>query len=207
MTKRSPTPSPNQYELTEMQLKFCQEFVKDLNGTQAYIRAGYRSKDENTAAVGASRLLRTDKIRAYLGEVLNLNEALVISEIAKIAFADITDVADFTANSMTVKSSDSLSDRGKAALQSIKFTERYTEDGRVCTVEVKMHDKLAALEKLMRRLRLYPKELNTMGAVTHLLSQGLLTDEQARTILNGISGIEESLRSLTTGKPQSTDTE
>ncbi len=186
----------NPHSLTDLQLRFCQEFVKDLNKTQAYLRAGYKSKDENSAAASASRLLRVGKIRAYLGEILNLSEISVISEIAKIAFANIADVADFDSRSITVKSSSTISDRGKAALQSIKFTERYTEEGKVCSVEIKMHDKLAALEKLMKRLRMYPKELNTMSAVTHLLSQGLLTDEQARTILNGISSIEEGLRSL-----------
>ena len=211
MARRSPPKTPedtnNPHGLTDMQLRFCQEFVKDLNRTQAYLRAGYKSKDENSAAAAASRLVRTGKIRDYLGEVLNLSETSVISEIAKIAFANITDVADFTTNSITVKSSDTLGDRGKSALQSIKFTERYTEDGRVCTVEVKMHDKLAALEKLMRRLRMYPKDLNTMSAVTHLLSQGLLTDEQAKVILDGVSGIEEGLRSLTSRKPVNHDAE
>jgi len=203
MAKRAENP----HGLTDLQLRFCQEYVKDLNGTKAYFRAGYTAKSESAAGAGASALVANPKIKAYLGEILNLTEASVISEIAKIAFANITDVADFTSNSITVKSSDVLSDRGKSALQSIKFTERYTEDGRICTVEVKMHDKLAALEKLMRRLRMYPKDLNTMSAVTHLLSQGLLTDEQARVILDGVSGIEEGLRSLTSRKPEPTDAE
>ncbi|MBD2364583.1 terminase small subunit [Anabaena minutissima FACHB-250] len=191
----------NPHGLTDLQLRFCQEFVKDLNKTQAYLRAGYKSKDENSAAASASRLLRVGKIRAYLGEVLNLSETSVISEIVKIAFANITDIVDFSDKSITIKSSANLSDRAKSALQSISFTERYTEEGKVTTVQVKMHDKLAALEKLMKRLRMYPKEMTTMSAVTHLLSQGLLTDEQAKVIIDGVSGIEEGLRSLTDRQP------
>ncbi|MBN3949382.1 MAG: terminase small subunit [Nostoc sp. NMS7] len=203
MAKRAENP----HGLTDLQLRFCQEYVKDLNGTKAYLRAGYTAKSESAAAAGASALITNPKIKIYLGELLSLTEASVISEIAKIAFANFTDIADFTSNSISVKSSDTLSDRGKSALQSIKFTERYTEEGKICTVEVKMHDKLAALEKLMRRLRLYPQAMSTMSAVTHLLSQGLLTDDQARVIIDGVSGIEEGLRSLTSRKPESTDTE
>ncbi|WP_083468666.1 terminase small subunit [Nostoc piscinale] len=191
----------NSHELTDLQLRFCHEYAKDLNATKAYLRAGYTAKSEAAAASGSSALIRNPKIRAYLGEILNLSEVSVISEIAKIAFANITDVADFDSRSITVKPSNTLSDRGKAALQSIKFTERYTEDGKICTVEVKLHDKLSALEKLMKRLRMYPKEMTTMGAVTHLLSQGLLTEEQARVIVDGVSGIEEGLRSLTERQP------
>ena len=42
---------------------FVKEYLKDLNGTQAYIRAGYKVKDENTAAVNASKLLRNTKVQ------------------------------------------------------------------------------------------------------------------------------------------------
>lgn len=187
----------NSHGLTDLQIRFCQEYVKDLNATKAYFRAGYAVKSEAAAASSASALIRNPKIRAYLGEVLSLSETSVISEIVKIAFANITDIVEFSDKSIAIKSSENLSDRAKSALQSISFTERYTEEGKVTTVQVKMHDKLAALEKLMKRLRMYPKEMTTMSAVTHLLSQGLLTDEQAKVIIDGVSGIEEGLRSLT----------
>jgi phage terminase small subunit len=41
-------------EFTPKQLRFVEEYLKDLNGTQAAIRAGYSAR---TAAVQASRLL------------------------------------------------------------------------------------------------------------------------------------------------------
>lgn len=186
----------NQHGLTDLQEKFCKEYAKDLNATKAYLRAGYAAKTDASAAAGASTLLRNPKIRSYLGEILELSEVSVISEIVKIAFANITDIIELRNNALIFKDSADLSDRAKSALQSIRVTERYTEEGKVCTVEVKMHDKLAALEKLMKRLRMYPKETTTMGAVNHLVSQGLLTEEQAKVILDGVSGIEEGLRSL-----------
>ena len=48
--------------LTDKQEMFAREYIIDFNATQAYIRAGYKSKDENSAGVQASRLLRNDKI-------------------------------------------------------------------------------------------------------------------------------------------------
>jgi phage terminase small subunit len=186
----------NPHGLTDLQVKFCREYAKDLNATKAYLRAGYGAKTDASAAASSCALLRSPKIKAYLGEILSLSEVSVISEIAKIAFANLTDIVELKNNSLTFKDTSEISDRAKGALQSITVSERYTEEGKVCTVQVKMHDKLAALEKLMKRLRLYPKEMTTMGAVTHLVSQGLLTDEQARVIVDGVSGIEEGLRSL-----------
>lgn len=50
-------------ELNEQQKLFCDEYLADLNGTQAAIRAGYSAK---TAAATASRLLRNVKVREYI---------------------------------------------------------------------------------------------------------------------------------------------
>ena len=194
--------SGNPSGLTDMQLKFCQEYTKSLNATQAYIRAGYSVKSERVASAAAARLLASVRIRAYLGEVLNLDEVSVVSEVVAIAFANITDVVDFDANGVNVKSSAQISNRAKSSLQSVKFTTIESKSGTIRSVEVKMHDKLSALDKLMKKLKLYPKELTTVEAVRHLLSQGLLTEDQAKVIIDGISGIEEGLRSLTSGKPE-----
>lgn len=51
--------------------RFAEEYVKDLNGTQAYKRAGYNVKDDATAAINATRLLRNDKVKAYIQELQN----------------------------------------------------------------------------------------------------------------------------------------
>lgn len=56
--------------MTEKQKKFADEYLVDLNGTRAY-KAAYPSvKNDNTAAAGASELLRNPKVRAYLDERL-----------------------------------------------------------------------------------------------------------------------------------------
>lgn len=50
-------------KLTPKQRKFCAAYEKCGNGTNAAIAAGYK---ENSAAVQASRMLKNDKILAYL---------------------------------------------------------------------------------------------------------------------------------------------
>jgi phage terminase small subunit len=47
-------------ELNPRQLAFCNEYAKDCNATQAYIRAGYSAKG---AEVSASQLLTNPKVK------------------------------------------------------------------------------------------------------------------------------------------------
>ena len=49
--------------LNDKQKRFCEEYIKDLNATQAYIRAGY---SKNGAKVSASQLLANPNIREYV---------------------------------------------------------------------------------------------------------------------------------------------
>lgn len=52
--------------MDERERRFAVEYLLDMNGTQAAIRAGYSpGKDNASAAVQASRLLRDPRVRAY----------------------------------------------------------------------------------------------------------------------------------------------
>ncbi len=52
--------------LTPKQQRFCREFLVDLNGTKASVRAGY---SEKTAYSQASRLLKNVKVAARIAEL------------------------------------------------------------------------------------------------------------------------------------------
>lgn len=63
---------------TEKQKLFCSEYVKDYNGTQAAIRAGYSAK---TAASQASRLLKNpDVLKEIKENQKKLVDSLCITE-------------------------------------------------------------------------------------------------------------------------------
>ena len=49
--------------LNPKQKRFCEEYILDLNATQAYIRAGY---SKNGSAVSASKLLTNTNICEYI---------------------------------------------------------------------------------------------------------------------------------------------
>ncbi len=182
--------------LTDLQLRFCHEYVKDLNATRAYLRAGYKSSNENSAAAAASVLLRKDNIQAYLGEIAGLSDVKIIAEVAAIALSRITDILEYTDGNVKIKNSAEWNIRAQASVKSITVSETLSRDGVTRTTTVIMHDKLAALEKLMRKLRLYPKDIPVLDAVQLLLAEGVATPEQARVIGEGVGRIEEELRGL-----------
>lgn len=70
-----------QVNLTPKQLKFCLEYLKDFNGTQAAIRAGYSKK---TANEQASRLLANVNIQNQIKENNQKVEKTSIMDIQEI---------------------------------------------------------------------------------------------------------------------------
>lgn len=55
-------------KLNDKRKRFCEEYVIDLNGTQAAIRAGY---SEKTAAQQAEQLLRILEVQEYIQELMD----------------------------------------------------------------------------------------------------------------------------------------
>ena len=63
--------------LTVKQKRFCDEYLIDLNATQAAIRAGYSPK---TAAASAARLLRNVKVQEYIAQRMAEKESELIAD-------------------------------------------------------------------------------------------------------------------------------
>ena len=84
--------------MTEKQKRFVEEYLIDLNATQAAIRAGY--KVDNAQQVGSenlSKLVVREAIEQALAERsrrTGINQDRVVQELAKIAFVKITDVVN-----------------------------------------------------------------------------------------------------------------
>jgi phage terminase small subunit len=77
-------------ELTDKQKRFCEEYIIDLNATQAAIRAGY---SEKTANEQASRLLANVNVSDYVATLQkNISDKLQIdAEWVLKRFKDISD--------------------------------------------------------------------------------------------------------------------
>lgn len=139
--------------LNERQKKFCDEYLIDLNATQAANRAGY---SEKTAYSMGQRLLKNVEVAAYIekrrGAQINrtqITQDRVLVELAKVAFADGTDFATVgKRNRVTLVPTDDLPPEKRAAVASVK-------KGAKGAVEVKTYDKVKALELLGRHLGMF----------------------------------------------------
>src|SRR5208282_5119583 len=81
--------------LTLKQARFLEEYLVDLNGKAAAIRAGYSPK---SAEVQASQLLRNSKIRVALEDAMQARSKRtqvtadrIVADYARIAFANMRD--------------------------------------------------------------------------------------------------------------------
>lgn len=152
--------------LTAKQQRFADEFLIDLNATQAAIRAGYSSK---TAAEIGSENLTKPQIRAYIDERMaehsrrtGVNQDRIIRELARIAFLDPTRLVNM--NDATVRADASEDDT--AAIASVKVKET---SGDVDSIEreVRFADKIKALELLGKRFGMWidKQQIDVQGAV------------------------------------------
>lgn len=142
-------------QLTEKQQTFVDEYLIDLNATQAAIRAGYSVK--NADKIG-SELLGKTRVSEAIGKALaerskrtGINADRIVRELAKIALVNPDDVVHF--NSATVKEGASRDDL--AAIASVKVKTIPTEDGDIIEREVKFYDKNRALEQLGKHLGMF----------------------------------------------------
>jgi phage terminase small subunit len=146
--------------ITEKQKKFVEEYLIDLNATQAAIRAGYSVK--NAGKIGHELLEKTrisNEITKKIAERsrrTGINADRVLIELAKIAFVNADDVIE--SKDATLKENASRDDL--AAIQSIKV-KTFGEDG--VEREIKLADKLKALDMLGRHLGMWNDKLQVSG--------------------------------------------
>lgn len=86
------------WQITEKQQRFVEEYLIDLNATQAAIRAGYSAK---TADQQGSRMLANVKVQQAISVAMaerskrtGINQDRVVLELARIAFVKMTDLVD-----------------------------------------------------------------------------------------------------------------
>jgi phage terminase small subunit len=156
--------------VTPRQQRFVDEYLLDLNATQAAIRAGYSAK---TAEVTGCRLLRNVQVAAAIeerktarAERLEVTADLVVGELAAIAFGDLRDVVAWDADGVvTVRPSSEITDDAARALQEIaQSIQVIPQRGDAEPIEhhrlkVKRADRLRALELLGKHLGMFRERL------------------------------------------------
>ena len=115
--------------LTDKQRRFCEEYLKDFNGTAAILRTGYQC-NRDAARVQASRLLTNANIQAYLQylrkKIADASEVTLertIQEIGRVAYSDINNALSFGPDGVKFKDSSELSPEVTAAISSVSSSE------------------------------------------------------------------------------------
>lgn len=152
-------------KLTPKQERFVEEYLVDLNATQAAIRAGYSPKSANEIA---AENLAKPSIRARIDQAIaersrrtGINQDRVIRELARIALVNPRDVINF--NEATVN--EYASEDDLAAIQSVKVKSSSSENGEMIEREVRLNDKIKALELLGKHLGMFKDKVEISGAV------------------------------------------
>lgn len=153
-------------KLSEKQKRFCEEYVIDLNATQAAIRAGYSQKTARQIATqNLSKLYIQDyiqELRLKQQERTEITADMVVRELAAIGFACLEDVVEVNNNYTAILPEENRPARAKKSLKKVKFKRYFQGNGEdaeeVEVVEIEMHDKLSALDKLGRHLGIYEKD-------------------------------------------------
>jgi len=153
MTRNTPT-RPTPRKLTPRQARFVGEYLRDLNATQAAIRAGYTAAWANKNAIrltvdnGIAAAVATGTARQL--ENAELSASRVIEELRRLAFVDAPGVFDDAGN-LRPFSEWTPEQRASLAGYEVIIKNAATGNGHTDTVhKVKLSDKLKALDLLAR---------------------------------------------------------
>ena len=143
-------------KLTPKQKAFCDEYLIDLNATQAYIRAGYAVKDESVAKVNASRLLTNANVSEYLGKLMeNKDNGRIASQDEVLEY--LTRVLRGEEKEENIVTLQDKEYEGKGMTVTERIETVYTEP--------KIRDRNKAAELLGKRYGLYTDKVNLSGEV------------------------------------------
>lgn len=154
-------------ELTARQMRFCEEYLVDLNATQAAIRAGYSAK---TAHASGPRMLENVRVQAKISELqaarserTEITQDAVLERLAQIAFSKGSRFFKLTKDGEPYVD---LRDATEADLDLLRevqvedFVDGRGEDARlVRKVKIKLADPMPALNLIAQHLGMVVKRL------------------------------------------------
>ena len=134
--------------LNDKQRRFAEEYVVDLNATQAAIRAGYSPK--TARFIGAENLTKpniaeyVEELKEARAERTKVTADKVVKELARLAFTDMRSFVEWGPGGVKLKESTELSEDDSPAVTEV--SESFGENGR--TLKVKLGHKDSALKLL-----------------------------------------------------------
>jgi len=146
--------------------RFVDEYLIDLNATQAAIRAGYSAR---TAKQQGSRLLTNADVQAAMSAAqaqraqrTSTDADRVLRELAFLAFSDLGDLVDFSEDGIRLKVAGDIPEAARRAVSSVKVRRELGGEDKPAAeiLEFKLWDKGSALEKLGKHFGLFRDQLD-----------------------------------------------
>lgn len=184
-------------KLNEKQERFCDEYLVDLNATQAAIRAGYK---KTTAYSMGQRLLKKVEVQNKIQQRklervqrTEITQDRVIRELVLIAFSNAADYASVVEKQAVMNDENGLtiplydSDGNPVMYRTVEpvLTDDLTEEQKKALsvikkgrdgFEVKPYDKVRALELLGKHLGMFTDKVEMSGQVNNPF-EGLSTED------------------------------
>lgn len=167
--------------LTAKQTRFVEEYLIDLNATQAAIRAGYSA--ETARAIGCENLTKPNIAQAIADAQMErsrrteITQDRVLAELAKIGFADMRKLLKWTGNNPQFDPDDAET-TGEVSISVANFVQLFDSDelddnivGAIAEIsqtkdgalKVKLHDKQAALVNIGKHLGMFKERVEHTG--------------------------------------------
>lgn len=144
--------------LTPNQQRFVERYLVHLNASRAARESG---SAPGTAAAAGSRLKRVPAVKAAIKEAidarterLRVNADKVVRELARVAFADLSNLAEWNGDHLALRPNDGVDIDDRVAIAELAFVKGASGGS---AVRIKLHDKLRALDMLARHLGLFSK--------------------------------------------------
>lgn len=188
-------------KLTAKQQRFCDEYLIDLNATQAAIRAGY---SEKRASEQAYQLLQKTTVQNHIAELqkerekrTEITQDSVLHELALIAFAKASDYARVVEKDAVVEVDGNMvpvldEDGNQVKYRTVEpiLTDELTEDQKKAIAvikkgrdgfEIKPYSKIQALELLGKHLGMFTEKVEVKNTTPNAF-EGLTTEELKKLI-------------------------
>ena len=158
-------------KLTAKQERFCQEYLIDLNGTQAAIRAGY---SEKTAEQQASRMLLNVKVQNRVSELkevrnaqLDVDGTYVLKRLIEWDQLDVLDILTDTGSFKPISEWPKVW-RTSISAMDVSTLMKQEEDIETRIMKVKWPDKVKNLELIGKHVdvQAFKEQVQHSGGIT-----------------------------------------
>ena len=143
-------------KLDNREKRFVQEYLVDLDVERAAFASGY---SKTTAKSKTYQWVSNGKVKFYVFDAIQkelkkraqrceISADRTLEEIAILGYSNIGDFVTWGPDGVTIKDASKLTEAQRACVAEV--SEHRTKDGR--TIKFKLHDKVKALDQLMKHL-------------------------------------------------------